>query len=110
MPTFTFKNPCISIPLTLAGSMITIYGVKVGQTFFFPCMVAIFFAFALGLLEPVKGWVLALVSILILWAGYWLFTTYPENPNRQQVELLALSFATGFILIISAFTGKLRKA
>ncbi|MEO6684528.1 MAG: hypothetical protein ABIN24_01130, partial [Dyadobacter sp.] len=97
------KRLAINSVLIIATSILVIVIIKKSEGIHLPFLLAVFSAITIGIVEPVKGWILAIFQCILLVAGYFLFTDIPENAGRQEVENFSLygscvlTFAGSFI-------------
>jgi tetratricopeptide (TPR) repeat protein len=100
---FLDKRLAINSLLIVATSILIITIIKKSDGIHLPFLLAVFSAISIGIVEPVKGWLLAIFQCILLVAGYFLFTEFPENTGRQEVESFSLygscvlTFAGSFI-------------
>lgn len=100
---FLNKHLGINAILSIVTSILIIVMIKQADGIHLPFLLAVFSAITIGIVEPVKGWALAIFQCILLIAGYYLFTKIPENTGRQEVENFSLygscvlTFAGSFI-------------
>ncbi|TKT90315.1 tetratricopeptide repeat protein [Dyadobacter frigoris] len=100
---FIDKRLAINSVLIIATSILVIVIIKKSEGIHLPFLLAVFSAISIGIVEPVKGWILAIFQCILLVAGYFLFTDLPQNAGRQEVESFSLygscvlTFAGSFI-------------
>lgn len=100
---FLDKRLAVNSMLIIATSILVIVIIKKSDGIHLPFLLAVFSAITIGIVEPVKGWILAIFQCVLLVAGYFLFTDLPENAGRQEVENFSLygscvlTFAGSFI-------------
>lgn len=100
---FLDKRLAVNSILIVVTSILVIVIIKKSDGIHLPFLLAVFSAISIGIVEPVKGWLLAIFQCIILVAGYFLFTELPENAGRQEVESFSLygscilTFAGSFI-------------
>jgi tetratricopeptide (TPR) repeat protein len=100
---FLDKRLGINALLLIVTSILIIVMIKHADGIHLPFLLAVFSAITIGIVEPVKGWALAIFQCVLLIAGYFLFTKIPENMGRQEVENFSLygscvlTFAGSFI-------------
>ncbi|WP_159467749.1 M48 family metallopeptidase [Dyadobacter sp. 3J3] len=100
---FLDKRLAINSVLIIATSILVIVIIKKSEGIHLPFLLAVFSAITIGIVEPIKGWILAIFQCILLVAGYFLFTDIPENAGRQEVENFSLygscvlTFAGSFI-------------
>jgi tetratricopeptide (TPR) repeat protein len=93
----------INALLMLVTSVLIIVMIKHADGIHLPFLLAVFSAITIGIVEPVKGWALAICQCTVLVSGYYLFTEIPANAGRQEVENFSLygscvlTFAGSFI-------------
>jgi hypothetical protein len=56
-------------------SLLSVIIIQYSTFVYLPPMIILAFSFIGGVLEPRKGWILALLQIAIIVAGYWLLNT-----------------------------------
>lgn len=100
---FLDKRLGINAILIVVTSILVIVMIKHADGIHLPFLLAVFSAITIGIVEPVKGWALAIFQCILLVAGYYLFTKIPDNMGRQEVENFSLygscvlTFAGSFI-------------
>jgi tetratricopeptide (TPR) repeat protein len=100
---FLDKRLGINALLIIATSILIIIMIRQADGIHLPFLLAIFSAITIGIVEPLKGWALAIFQCILLIGGYYLFTKMPENMGRQEVENFSLygscvlTFAGSFI-------------
>lgn len=100
---FFDKRLAINMGMILMTSALMVYVVKNAESIHLPYLVAVFAAISIGFVEPYKGWLLAVMQCILLLAGYFLFTTLPEDRARQELEnfslygSMILTFAASFL-------------
>jgi hypothetical protein len=82
--------------------------IKESTVIHWPYLTATASAAAIGFAEPRKGWVLALLQAVLLWAGYrWVAGPAASGVDRQ-VELFSLYGAIG-LTFVGSFIGSILK-
>jgi tetratricopeptide (TPR) repeat protein len=100
---FLDKRLGINALLIIVTSILIIIMIKQADGIHLPFLLAVFSAITIGIVEPLKGWALAIFQCILLIGGYYLFTKMPENMGRQEVENFSLygscvlTFAGSFI-------------
>lgn len=100
---FFDKRFAINTALAVMTSALLVYVVKNAESIHLPYLVAVFAAISLGFVEPYKGWLLAIMQCILLFAGYFLFTARPDDHARQELEnfslygSMILTFAASFL-------------
>jgi tetratricopeptide (TPR) repeat protein len=100
---FLDKRLGINALLIIVTSILIIIMIKQAEGIHLPFLLAVFSAITIGIVEPLKGWALAIFQCILLIGGYYLFTKMPENMGRQEVENFSLygscvlTFAGSFI-------------
>jgi tetratricopeptide (TPR) repeat protein len=100
---FLDKRLGINALLLIVTSILIIVMIKHADGIHLPFLLAVFSAITIGIVEPVKGWALAIFQCILLIGGYYLFTKIPENMGRLEVENFSLygscvlTFAGSFI-------------
>jgi len=100
---FFDKRLAINMVMIIMTSALLVYVIKNAEGIHLPYLLAVFAAISIGFVEPYKGWLLAIMQCILLLAGYFLFTTQPEDQARQELEnfglygSLILTFAASFL-------------
>ncbi|SEI97845.1 TPR repeat-containing protein [Dyadobacter sp. SG02] len=100
---FFDKRLAINMVIIILTSALLVYVVKNAESIHLPYLVAVFAAICIGFVEPYKGWLLAIMQCVLLLAGYFLFTTRPDDQARQELEnfslygSMILTFAASFL-------------
>ncbi|RRB06615.1 hypothetical protein [Larkinella rosea] len=98
----------INIALVLANSILLLVIIKWATVVHWPYSLAAVSAAVIGFLEPRKGWILAVLQVVILWVGYTFFTAVPENGGKQELELFCL-YGSIFLTFLGSFVGGILK-
>ncbi|MCF2494719.1 hypothetical protein [Dyadobacter chenhuakuii] len=101
---FFDKKLMIGSMIVIAGSAIVVAVIKGAESIHLPYIVAVLTAISLGFAEPRKGWFLALLQCILMLAGYFLFTSLPENTARQELENFSL-YGSLILTFVASFLG-----
>ena len=100
---FFDKRLAINMVMIIMTSALLVYVIKNAESIHVPYLVAVFAAISIGFAEPYKGWLLAIMQCVLLLAGYFLFTSLPDDRARQELEnfslygSMILTFAASFL-------------
>lgn len=100
---FFDKRLAINMVMIVMTSALLVYVIKNAESIHLPYLVAVFAAISIGFAEPYKGWLLAIMQCVLLLAGYFLFTSLPDDRARQELEnfslygSMILTFAASFL-------------
>lgn len=100
---FFDKRLVINMVMIVMTSALLVYVVKNAESIHLPYLVAVFAAISIGFVEPYRGWLLAIMQCILLFAGYFLFTERPDDQARQELEnfslygSMILTFAASFL-------------
>lgn len=94
--------------LTILTAGLLLWMIKHAESIHLPYLVAVAGAMSLGFVEPYKGWILALLQCLLLWLGYTLFTSIPENGGKQELENFSL-YGSIILTFVGSFLGAFLK-
>lgn len=83
-----------NILLCVVFSIVQVFIIHKAVIVYIPLLFIILFSLLYGLLEPKKGWILALLQIGLLIAGYWLlnFAGFVANKPYEAVFVTHVSF------------------
>ncbi|GAB3920902.1 hypothetical protein [Larkinella terrae] len=98
----------INFLLVLANSILLLMMIKWTNVVHWPYLLAAASAAVIGFLEPRKGWILAIVQVVILWIGYTFFTSAPANGSKLELELFCL-YGSIFLTFLGSFVGGIVK-
>lgn len=102
-PPFFDKRLAVNMVMIVMTSALLVYVIKNAESIHLPYLVAVFAAISIGFVEPYKGWLLAIMQCILLAAGYFLFTSRPDDQARQELEnfslygSMILTFAASFL-------------
>lgn len=105
---FFDKKLVVSSFMVLITSALVVAVIKNAESIHFPYFVAVISAIFLGFVEPVKGWLLALLQCVLVLAGYFLFTKMPENTAVQELENFSL-YGSLILTFVASFLGGFMK-
>lgn len=100
---FFDKRLAVNMGMIIMTSALLVYVIKNAESIHLPYLVAVFAAISIGFVEPYKGWLLAVMQCILLLAGYFLFTSRPDDQARQELEnfslygSMILTFAASFL-------------
>ncbi|QMW03102.1 hypothetical protein [Spirosoma foliorum] len=90
--------------LTLLGSALILYCIRVAIAAHLPYLVATILATTLGFLEPRKGWFLALIQAGSIWIVYMFFLEHPTNSFHIELENFGL-YGSMILSFVGSFVG-----
>lgn len=93
-----------NVVLTLLGCALILYCIKVAIAAHLPFLAATVLATGLGVLEPRKGWFLALVQALTIWLVYRFFLEQPTNNVDSELENFSL-YGSMILTFVGSFIG-----
>ncbi|REA57393.1 hypothetical protein DSL64_23860 [Dyadobacter luteus] len=105
---FVDKKLLVSMVLVLFTSALVILVIKNAESVHLPYIVAVICAIALGFAEPQKGWILAALQVVLVLAGYFLFTTQPETTGQTEIENFSL-YGSLILTFVASFLGGFMK-
>ncbi len=91
------------ILLMLLFSFIQIYVIHVSEIVYVPMFFVLVFSFTYGLLQPRRGWILAIFQVLILVGAYWALKGAGITARFEESAVFAThvsifpSFAASFL-------------
>lgn len=103
-PPFFDRRLLINLVLTWLGCILLLYCIKVAIAAHLPYLVATILATGLGLLEPRRGWLLALVQAATIWIVYTFFLDHPTNNVKVELEDFGL-YGSMILTFIGSFIG-----
>ncbi|GAB4021845.1 hypothetical protein [Spirosoma koreense] len=106
---FFNRRLLLNILLTLAGCALILYCIKVAIAAHLPFLAATVVATGLGVLEPRKGWFLALIQAATIWIVYTFFLEHPTNNVDSEVEAFSLYGAMILTFVGSFIGGRLKR-
>jgi hypothetical protein len=95
-----------SLIVCLLLSLIQVFIIQKAVIIYIPLLFSILFSFIYGLMSPKYGWVLALIQVVIIMAGYWIFDAYgfiPTKPQEAQFVSHIIFFPSFVASFLSAF-------
>lgn len=95
IPHFNFLTNLLICILCSAIQLLIIYKSPI---VYIPLFFVIIISFAYGLLEPKRGWLLALIQVLLIVAGYWITQSLGFKAVKQDEAQFA-----AHILIFPSF-------
>ncbi|UFH54251.1 hypothetical protein [Spirosoma sp. KNUC1025] len=101
---FFNRRLLVNTLLTLAGCALLLYCIKIAIAAHLPFLVATLLATVLGVLEPRKGWFLALVQAATIWLVYTFFLDHPTNNSDSEVEVFSL-YGSMILTFVGSFIG-----
>ena len=94
--------------LVLFTSALVILVIKNAESVHLPYIVAVICAIALGFAEPQKGWILAALQVVLVLAGYFLFTTQPDTTGQTEIDNFSL-YGSLILTFVASFLGGFMK-
>ncbi|WP_026350767.1 tetratricopeptide repeat protein [Dyadobacter beijingensis] len=107
---FFDKRLAINMGMIIMTSALLVYVIKNAESIHLPYLVAVVAAISIGFVEPYKGWLLAVMQCILMLAGYFLFTSPPEDGARQELENFSLYGAMVLTFAASFLGGFLKRA
>ena len=96
--------------LTVLIGVILLYIIKKSPVIHWPYLCAASSAVSLGFLEPRKGWVLALLQVLVILVGYYVVVGPDPISTHREVEMFSLYGSVGLTFAGSLIGSVLKKA
>lgn len=94
--------------LVVCTSAILVVVVKDAESIHLPYLMAAFSAIAIGFVEPVKGWILAIMQCVLMIGGYFMFTHIPESGGKRELENFSL-YGSAVLVFAGSFLGAFLK-
>ena len=101
---FFNRRLLLNVLLTLIGCALLLYCIKVAIAAHLPFLAATILATGLGILEPHKGWFLAVVQAATIWIVYTFFLEHPTNNGDAELENFSL-YGSMILTFIGSFIG-----
>lgn len=101
---FFDRRLLLNLGLTLLGCALLLYCIKIAIAAHLPFLVATVSATALGLLEPRRGWFLAVVQAATIWLVYTFFLEHPTNSSDRELENFGL-YGSMILTFVGSFIG-----
>jgi hypothetical protein len=90
--------------ITLVSSALLVFVTKIAEGIHLPYLVAVLGSISIGIVEPRKGWIFAILHAVFILVGYFLFASQAEGVGRQEME--SFSIYGGILLgFIGSFIG-----
>jgi tetratricopeptide (TPR) repeat protein len=105
---FMDKKLLVSMVLVLFTSALVILVIKNAESVHLPYIVAVVCAIALGFAEPRKGWILAIMQVVVVLSGYFLFTEQPQTTGQIEIENFSL-YGSVILTFVASFLGAFMK-
>jgi hypothetical protein len=92
-----------SVLLMLIFSAVLIYIIHITEIVYIPFFFMLVFSFVYGILQPRKGWILALAQVIIIISAYWILDSGGIKADYDQTAVFAShvsvfpSFAASFM-------------
>lgn len=96
-----------NILLCVLFSLVQIFIIHKSISIYIPLLFTVIFSLIYGLLEPKKGWLLALIQVILLIMGYWILNIAGYKATKPDEAIFAThvsffpsfaaSFLTGFL-------------
>ncbi len=107
MPTVDNFNRNLALMVVL--SLLSVLIIQYSTFVYLPPMLILAFSFFGGVLEPRKGWILALIQIAIIIASYWMLkTTKWMTPSNEEAAFFA-THSSPLATLSASFMGALIK-
>jgi tetratricopeptide (TPR) repeat protein len=107
---FFDRRLLINAIFILINSVVLLFVIKATDVVHWPYLLAAISAAAIGFAQPRKGWLLALLQVVILLIGYNFFTNPPTNGGDRELELFCLYGSIGLTFVGSFVGGVLKRA
>ncbi|GAB3990847.1 hypothetical protein GCM10028807_18950 [Spirosoma daeguense] len=101
---FFDRRLILNVALTLLGCALLLYCIKIAIAAHLPFLVATLLATAVGILEPHKGWFLAVVQAATIWIVYTFFLEHPTNNVDGEIEIFSL-YGSMILAFVGSFIG-----
>lgn len=101
---FFDRRLLINLVLTWLGCALLLYCIKVAIAAHLPFLVATVLATGLGILEPRRGWFLAVVQAATIWLVYTFFVDHPTNNTKIELEDFGL-YGSMILTFVGSFIG-----
>jgi hypothetical protein len=85
-----------------------LYAIKQSPVIHGPYLMAAVSAAAIGFAEPRKGWFLAILQVVSILVGYYVFTETPTNGGKRELEAFNLYGSIG-LTFVGSFIGSILK-
>lgn len=105
---FINRSLLIHAGLTIANALVLLYLIKHSPVIHWPYLLAAFSAGAIGFAEPRKGWVLAILQVLLIWIGYTFVVGPAASSVDREVEAFSL-YGTMGLTFVGSFLGSILK-
>jgi tetratricopeptide (TPR) repeat protein len=89
--------------ITLFTTALLLWVIKQAGSIHLPYLLTVVASISLGFVEPHRGWILALIQVILLWLGYTFLTTKPLGGGEVELEnfslygSIILTFAGSFL-------------
>jgi tetratricopeptide (TPR) repeat protein len=93
---------------TAFNALLLLFVIKHSSVIHWPYLLAAFSAGAIGFAEPRKGWVLAILQVVLLWVGYTFGVGPATSGVDREVESFSLYGAIG-LTFVGSFLGSILK-
>ncbi|MBD2699202.1 hypothetical protein IC229_01050 [Spirosoma sp. BT702] len=101
---FFDRRLVLNVVITLIGCALLLYCIKIAIAAHLPFLVATLLATAVGVLEPRRGWFLAIVQAATIWIVYTFFLDHPTNNSDSEVEVFSL-YGSMILSFVGSFIG-----
>ncbi|GAB3704568.1 hypothetical protein GCM10027592_36070 [Spirosoma flavus] len=101
---FFDRKLILNVALTLLGCALLLYCIKIAIAAHLPFLVATLTATAVGVLEPRRGWFLAIIQAATIWIVYTFFLEHPTNNVDSEVEIFSL-YGSMILTFVGSFIG-----
>jgi tetratricopeptide (TPR) repeat protein len=105
---FFNKKLMVSMVMAVFTSTIVVMSIKSAGSVHFPYLITVLAAIAIGFVEPNKGWVIALLQCVLVFGGYFLFSTQPETTGARELENFSL-YGSLILTMAASFLGGFMK-
>jgi len=105
---FFDRRLLINSAFVLVHSLMLLYAIKLSPVIHGPYLMAAVSAAAIGFAEPRKGWFLAILQVVSILVGYYVFTETPTNGGKRELEAFNLYGSVG-LTFVGSFIGSILK-
>ncbi len=106
--TFWDRRLLTNSVFVLIHSLMLLYAIKQSPVIHGPYLMAAVSAAAIGFAEPRKGWFLAILQVVSILVGYYVFTETPTNGGKRELEAFNLYGSIG-LTFVGSFIGSILK-
>ena len=100
-----------NILICIILSLLQVFIINKAISIYIPFLFTLVFSFSYGLLEPRKGWMLAIIQVLIIVLGFWCLKSLgisPIKPYEAEFATYACIFPSFVVSFFGSFLFKTR--